>query len=54
MTDKVKVLVLAVFALLFSFNLTAAQEKLEWENPKVFNQNKELPHAYFMPFLALR
>ncbi|MBK3518898.1 glycoside hydrolase family 2 TIM barrel-domain containing protein [Carboxylicivirga marina] len=53
MTDKVKVLALAALALLLSFNVATSQEKLEWENPKVFNQNKELPHAYLMPFSSI-
>lgn len=27
-----------------------AQDQMDWENPKMFNQNKEKPHATLMPF----
>ncbi|MCU4174222.1 glycoside hydrolase family 2 TIM barrel-domain containing protein [Carboxylicivirga sp. N1Y90] len=41
--------------LLFFFGslILNASEKNDWENPKVFNLNKELPHASLMPFSSI-
>ncbi|MBK3520005.1 hypothetical protein JIV24_21920 [Carboxylicivirga sp. N1Y132] len=34
-------------------NAVEANEKKDWENPKMFNQNKEAPHASLMPFSSV-
>ncbi len=44
------------FLLVFGFPacVAIAQEKNDWENPKMFNRNKEAPHASLMPFSSVR
>ncbi|RLD78555.1 MAG: beta-galactosidase, partial [Bacteroidetes bacterium] len=32
------------------YQLTFSQQIPDWENPKMFQQNKELPHATYVPF----
>jgi beta-galactosidase len=45
-------LFLLFFSCLFIFSGTENTQKqlYDWENPKMFNQNKELPHATYIPF----
>ncbi len=43
-----KFIVLAALVSLFS--LRAVAQTPDWENPEMFNQNKEAPHATLMPF----
>lgn len=41
---------LAVLILLFVVCHQGSAQDYDWENPEMFNQNKELPHATLMPF----
>ena len=42
---------LLMLGMLFTTSLiNGANKKHDWENPKMFNQNKEVPHATMMPF----
>jgi beta-galactosidase len=41
---------LTLFTFIVNFTPVSAQEVPDWENPKVFEINKEAPHATFFPF----
>ena len=42
---------LLIFGALLSITSNVvAEDKPDWENPNMFNQNKEIPHASMMPF----
>ncbi|RLD81195.1 MAG: beta-galactosidase, partial [Bacteroidetes bacterium] len=42
--------ILLFATLMLCYQLTFSQQIPDWENPKMFQQNKELPHATYVPF----
>lgn len=48
---KIKVTILLIYTFVFGILAGFAQEKIpDWENPVMFNQNKEKPRTFFIPF----
>ncbi len=45
-----KQLIITTFFLIFFISLNAQSQTPDWENPKMFDQNKEKAHATLMPF----
>jgi len=54
--EKKLISTIFLVSLLFGFVSQAQNTNvkvLDWENPKMFNQNKEAPHATLMPFMTI-
>ncbi|WP_167612026.1 glycoside hydrolase family 2 TIM barrel-domain containing protein [Maribellus sediminis] len=45
--------IIQLIVLVFSLNISAQQANYDWENPAVFDLNKEKPHATLMPFRTI-
>lgn len=45
--------IVAVFTSLSARAVNNVPDRPDWENPKLFNQNKEAPHATLMPFASV-
>ncbi len=50
MTTRIYSIYLMIVAVFLNVGTTKATALKDWENPKMFNQNKEAPHASFMTF----
>ena len=46
-------LLIVIFSGIVNLNAQVKTVTSDWENPKMFNQNKELPHSTLMPFRSI-